>query len=111
MSWIHETDMSRLIERGLTDLTMCGTYIASAPSPISNAVFMRAVRKYSGGLGSLGLGLPTAAWMVRLAAATVMPADPELVLYGRFVVSKRLEAEGFRFDFPEIEGALANLLD
>ena len=31
MSWIHEVDMNRLFERGLTDTTMQGVYIASAP--------------------------------------------------------------------------------
>ena len=109
MSWIHELDMSRLLERGLSDATMRGTYIASAPKPISNANFMRVVRKTTGGLGSVGVALPSAAWMIRLAAATIVRTDPELVLYGRYVVSKRLTPEGFAFAFAGIEAALADL--
>lgn len=110
MSWLHERDMSRLIERALTDATMHGTYIASAPKPVSNSAFMRALRQHAGGLGGIGFGLPAAEWMVRLAAATVVRTDPELVLYGRYVVSKRLEAEGFAFAFATIDAALAELL-
>lgn len=108
-SWIHERDMTRLIERGLRDESMSGIYIASAPNPISNTVFMRAVRQSSGGLGSLGIGIPTAQWMVRVAAATILRTDPELMLYGRYIVSNRVEKEGFTFDFPEINAALADL--
>jgi len=109
MSWIHEIDMSRLIERGLSDGSMTGAYNTTAPKPISNAVFMRSLRKHGGGLGAIGIGLPTAEWMVRVAAATVLRTDPELVLYGRYVVSKRLEPEGFVFQFSDIEMALADL--
>ena len=54
------------------------------------------------------IGLPASAWMVRLGAP-VLGADPELALYGRYCVSRRLREEGFAFDFPEIEGALADL--
>ena len=38
-----------------------------------------------------------------------MRTDPELILYGRYIVSKRLEEEGFEFKYPEIDGALAAL--
>ncbi len=105
MSWIHERDMNRLFERGLTDETMRGTYIATAPNPVSNAEFMRALRRAL----RMPIGLPAFAWMVRLGAPLVMRTDPELALYGRYCVSKRLPSEGFAFDFPEVGAALADL--
>ena len=37
--------MSRLIIRAITDETMRGMYIATAPNPISQADFMRAMRR------------------------------------------------------------------
>jgi len=40
----------------------------------------------------------------------LMRTDPELALYGRFVVSKRLQQEGFEFQFPQLENALRDLL-
>lgn len=105
ISWIHETDMNRLIERGLFDPTMQGTYVASAPHPVSNGEFMRELRRAVG----MPIGLPAFAWMVRLGAPLLMRTDPDLALYGRYVVSKRLAEEGFEFRFPRIREALEDL--
>ena len=55
------------------------------------------------------IGLPAAEWMVRFGAHYLMRTDPELILYGRYIVSKRLGEEGFEFKYPEIDGALAAL--
>lgn len=101
ISWIHETDMNRLFLRGLTDKSMSGMYIATAPEPVSNAEFMRALRKAL----RVPIGLPAAAWMVRLASP-VLRTDPELALYGRYCTSRRLAEEGFEFEYPEVAGAL-----
>jgi NAD dependent epimerase/dehydratase family enzyme len=48
--------------------------------------------------------------MVRFGAARLLRTDPELALYGRYVVSKRLEEEGFEFQFPQLAEALADVL-
>jgi NAD dependent epimerase/dehydratase family enzyme len=109
MSWIHELDMNRLFERALTDAGMRGTYIATAPTPVPQRQFMRELRRHAGGLGALGIGLPAPAWLVRLGAAMILRTDPELALYGRYVVPKRLIAEGFEFSFPTLGQALADL--
>lgn len=106
MSWIHELDMNRLFERGLTDATMHGAYIASSPNPVSQVEFMRELRKAFG----MPLGLPTFEWMVRIGAPLFLRTDPELALYGRYVVSKRLEEDGFTFEMPELSAALKDLI-
>lgn len=106
MSWIHECDMNRLIERALIDESMQGAYIATSPNPVSQAVFMRTLRRAQ----RMPLGLPAAAWMVRIAAPLLMGTDPELALYGRYVVSKRLEGASFEFQFPHLGAALNDLL-
>lgn len=105
MSWIHELDLNRLFERALTDPTMRGVYIATAPTPVSQIDFMRTLRRSMG----VPVGLPAFAWMVRLGAPLLMKTDPELALYGRFVVSRRLAEEGFEFRFPDLGPALADL--
>jgi uncharacterized protein len=107
MSWIHETDMNRLFERAINDPAMRGAYIASSPNPVSQRVFMRELR----GVVGMPVGLPAFSWMVRLGAPWLLRTDPELALYGRFVVSKRLEDERFEFQFPKLGDALADLLD
>jgi uncharacterized protein (TIGR01777 family) len=105
MSWIHETDMNRLFERALTDGCMQGPYIASSPNPVSQKVFMRTLRRALG----MPLGLPAPAWLVRMGARFLLRTDPELALYGRYVISRRLQEEQFEFKFPRLEEALADL--
>jgi NAD dependent epimerase/dehydratase family enzyme len=106
MSWIHEADMNRLFERALTDPTMQGPYIASAPNPVSQQVLMRELRRAVG----MPIGLPAFSWMARQGARWLLHTDPELALYGRYVVSKRLQAEHFEFQFPHVRDALNELL-
>lgn len=102
MSWIHEADMNRLFERSLTNPSMQGAYIVSSPNPVSQVEFMRELRRVAG----MPLGLPAFSWMVRLGAPLFLRTDPELVLYGRYVISKRLAEEGYEFQFPNLREAL-----
>jgi len=106
MSWIHETDMNRLFERAITDNSMSGAWITSSPNPVSQRDFMRELRNVSG----MSIGLPAFEWMVRIGAPLLMRTDPELALYGRYVVSKRLRESDFVFRFPELGAALHDLI-
>lgn len=104
-SWIHELDLNRLFERAITQESMQGIYIASAPNPVSQVAFMRALREALG----IRFGLPAFAWMVRLGAPLLLRTDPNLALYGRYVRSARLQAAGFTFQFADIGPALKNV--
>lgn len=106
ISWIHEADMNRIFERAIADHTMRGTYIATAPNPVSNAQFMRTLRKAL----RMPVGLPAPASMVRLAAPLLLRTDPELAIFGRYCVSSRLKQDAFDFRFPELEPALDDLV-
>ncbi len=105
ISWIHEHDMSRLMVRAISDQGMKGAYLATAPNPVSNAEFMRELRRAL----KTPFGLPAASWMVRLGAPLIMRTDPDLALYGRYCVSRRLREEGFDFIFPDLASALHDL--
>lgn len=105
MSWIHEDDLNAIIARAITDESVSGVYIVSSPNPRSQADFMRTLRKVIG----MPIGLPAFGWMVRIGAPLFMRTDPELVLYGRYVIPKRLMDEGFSFRFAELEPALKHL--
>jgi uncharacterized protein (TIGR01777 family) len=107
MSWIHETDMNRLFERAISDSEMQGAYIATAPNPVSQKDFMRELRKAL----KMPIGLPAFEWMVRIGAPLFMRTDPELALYGRYLVSRRLQEEGFEFRFQHLPEALHDLLN
>ena len=104
ISWIHEHDMNRLFERAIVDDAMTGAYIATAPNPVSNADLMRELRRVL----RMPVGLPAAGWMVRVAAP-LLRTDPELALFGRYCVSRRLREEGFEFRFPDLAPALRDL--
>ncbi len=106
MSWIHELDMNRLFERALNDSGMQGAYIASSPQPVSQQEFMRQLRATMG----VKVGLPALAWMARIGAPLLMNTDPELALYGRYVISQRLADEKFEFRFSSLADALRDLL-
>lgn len=105
ISWLHEDDMNRLFVRAIEDSSMAGVYIATSPNPVPNAEFMRRLRRAL----RTPIGLPAFGWMVRIGAPLVLKSDPELALYGRYCVSKRLAEEGFEFQFPTLEAAFADL--
>ncbi|MCC9609387.1 TIGR01777 family oxidoreductase [Blastopirellula sp. JC732] len=105
MSWMHEADFNKLFSQAITDDSMSGVYIASAPNPVSQVDFMRTLRQ----VVRMPIGLPAFEWMVRIGAPLVFRTDPELALYGRYVVSKRLAEAGFEFQFPTLEPALRDL--
>lgn len=104
MSWIHERDMNRIFAAAIENPLMEGIYNATAATPVSNRVFMRELRGVAGGIGS-AIGLPAFEWMVRIGAPLLLRTDPELALYGRYVVPRRLEVEGFRFECPDLRSA------
>ncbi len=106
MSWIHEVDLNRLIERALTTPEMQGAYVASSPHPVSNRDFMAELRRAV----RMPIGLPAYSWMVRWGAKWLLRTDPDLALYGRYVISNRLKIEGFEFQFPRLAEALNDLI-
>ncbi len=105
LSWIHERDLARLFTRAIEDEQMQGVYLSTAPNPVSNKHFMRALRRSLG----MPIGLPTPAWAVRIGSKLILRTDPELALYGRYCASSRLKEHSFEFEFATIERAFADL--
>jgi uncharacterized protein len=106
MSWIHQHDLNRLFLTMMADESYNGVYMVTAPEPVTNRLFMAAMRSayhrpWSPPAPSLG---------VRLACRWILNTDPELALLGRRCVPRRLlDRHGFTFDFPTIKDALKNL--
>jgi NAD dependent epimerase/dehydratase family enzyme len=97
--------MNQLFERALFHPSMQGTYIASSPNPVSQKDFIRELRRAIG----MPIGLPAFAWMVRIGAPFFLRTDPELALYGRYVMPQRLLDEKFEFRFSVLKQALGDL--
>lgn len=106
MSWIHIEDFNRIVDRAISERFMSGVYIVSAPHPVSNREFMKELRNALG----VRIGLPAPSWMVRFGARFVLHTDPELALYGRYCVPKRLLDDGYEFAFPTLAPALTDLV-
>jgi len=105
ISWTHIDDLVALVVRAIEDETMSGIYNVATPNPVSNAQFMRALRRAHGRPWSP----PTPAPLVRLGCF-VMRTEPVLALTGRRVLPKRLAEMGFAFRYPELAGALEDIV-
>lgn len=104
VSWIHITDFLRAVEWLLERVELSGPVNVTAPNPVTQAELMRLLRQSCG----VPLGLPATEWMVRLGAR-LMGTEPELILKSRRIVPGKLLASGFRFEFPDLRGALEHL--
>jgi len=105
ISWIHLEDMMRLFLEAIRNPSVHGICNATGLQPVKNVEFMETLRKTLG----VPIGLPSPAWLVR-AVAPLMGADPDLALNGRRGLPCRIHGLGFRFQYHELEDALAELL-
>lgn len=100
-SWVHATDLCRVIDWIVAHPSMKGVYNVSAPNPVSNKAFMAELRRATGHRW----GLPAPAWMLK-TGAWIIGTETELLLKSRWVLPTRLEESGFRFQYPRLEEAL-----
>ena len=105
ISWIHERDLTRLFAWAIENDGAEGVYNATAPDPVTNAQFMRELRRALRRPWSP----PTPAPLVRVGCF-FMRTEPVLALTGRRCVPARLLREGFRFEYPALPEALLDVL-
>ena len=105
MSWLHLDDWVGIVEWLLNNEKVSGPVNLAAPNPMTNAVFMREMRRR---FAPLGLGFPAPSFAVHFGAFFLRTA-PELVLKSRKVVSSVLAEGGYSFKYPTIEQALDDL--
>lgn len=103
MSWIERDDMVRVIARAIADSRIEGIVNATAPEPVRNADFARALGK--------ALHRPAVfrlpAWLISTALGDM---GRETMLGGQRVVPARLEAFGFEFRHPELAPMLREII-
>ena len=105
-SWIHIEDTCRIIDWLYEHNELQGTFNCSSPSPITNEVFMKTLRKVT----NTPFGLPAFDWMLKFGAF-VIGTEIELVLKSRWVVPTKLLETGYDFKYPFIAEALQNVID
>jgi len=104
MSWIHLDDWLRAVDFLLADPWFDGVVNLTAPDWPLNRELMREWRE----IEDVPFGLPATEWMLELGA-WLMGTETELVLKSRWVEPCRLREAGFRWRFPRIGPALADL--
>ena len=99
MSWIHRTDLCRLILTGLEDESWSGVVNAVAPEPVSMANFAQELGRC--------LGRPSLLPVPGPVLQVLLGDGAKVVLEGQQVASARLEELGFSFRFPDLPSAIA----
>ena len=99
-SWIHEDDFVASIDFIMASPELDGAINITAPHPVSNEEFIKAMRH------SLGhsCGLPQTKWMLKIGA-WFMGTETELVTKSRWVVPTRLLRCEFDFKYPFVQQA------
>jgi uncharacterized protein (TIGR01777 family) len=101
MSWIHERDLCRLFLFALERADVSGPLNATAPEPVSNKEFSKALAR--------ALHRPCFLRVPRLALRLQMGQVANVVVTGQRVIPKKALDLGFRFEYPTIDGAFAAL--
>ena len=102
ISWVHREDWISLVIWAIGHAGVAGVFNASAPEPVTNAQFSRA----------LGRAMHRPSWLpvptvaLRLAFGELA----EVLVLGQRVVPARALGQGFKFSYPQIDVALENLL-
>lgn len=103
MPWVHLHDVAEIFTRALTQNSMQGAYNVAAPTPADNATFTQTLAQWRG--TKPFLPVPIAALRLALGEAASM------VVANQQVIPQRLEQEGYRFQFPTLEAAMAQLFN
>jgi uncharacterized protein (TIGR01777 family) len=101
-SWIHLQDEVAAIRFLIENPEAHGPFNLSAPNPVTNAQFMRALGRV---LGRPAI-MPTPAFAVKLLFGEMAT----VVLDGQRAIPKRLQELGFEFQYLIVEAALKDVL-
>ncbi len=106
ISWLHIDDLNRIFEWCLANNNARGIYNVTGPNPVTNAVFMAALRRSMHRPWSPPAPAPAVA--VRIGAF-LMGTDASLALTGRRCLPKRLLDEGFTFNYTDLDECLRDI--
>ena len=104
ISWIHITDLSRMALASIENPEPAGVFNATSPNPVTNADFMRELRRT--------LHRPWSPPVPEFAArigSWLMGTEADLALVSQRCVPKRFIEKGFEFEFPTLHQALADI--
>jgi uncharacterized protein len=102
MSWIHIEDATDLILFAIQNRAVHGPVNATAPKPVTNAEFTRALAK--------AIHRPAILPVPPFALKMLFGEMASMMLASQRVLPAAAHAAGFRFRYPQLEPALARLV-
>lgn len=100
-SWVHLQDVCEAVARALTDDRYSGAVNVTAPNPVTNLEFTKAVGE--------AIGRPTVITTPKIALKLALGEASSAILASQRVLPGKLQALGFTFAFPELDGALRDI--
>lgn len=101
MSWIHIDDMVNGILFLLNNPESSGIYNFTAPHPVTNKVFSKALAG--------AVNRPCILFTPKVALKIAMGEMADLLIYGQNVIPAHLSEDGFTFSYPHVQQALDTL--
>ena len=102
MPWIHREDLVGMIEFLLEKTSLSGPFNGSAPQPVTNAEFTRALGRH--------LHRPAALFVPAPLLKLGLGEMSRLLLTGACMRPKRFQEAGFTFRYPTLDDALAAIV-
>jgi len=102
-SWIHIDDLCNLFIYALENENFKGTFNGGSPNPERNKPF---TQKVADAMDKTALLAPGPSFVMRLA----MGEMADTILNSNRISAEKVEASGFEFQFPELEGAVRDLI-
>jgi uncharacterized protein (TIGR01777 family) len=101
-SWIHRDDVCRMFLWAMDTTGAEGIYNAAAPNPVRNRELVRATAR---AMGRRALLMPAPVFALRVLLGEMA----DVVLNSTRVSADKVRQEGFSFQFPTLEEALADI--
>ncbi|MDJ0677651.1 MAG: TIGR01777 family oxidoreductase [Calothrix sp. MO_167.B42] len=102
-SWIHRDDLVNLILQAVTDTNMSGVYNATAPNPVR-------MKELSQTMGTV-MNRPSWLPVPGFAIEALLGDGAIVVLEGQQVLPERTLTTGFKYQYPNLQGALTQILN
>jgi len=102
MSWIHVEDLAAMYRFAVETPEVRGAINGVAPNPVRNADFTKVL--------AAAVHRPAIFPVPEIGLKAMFGEMSSILLASQRVVPKAAEAAGFRFRFPELAGALADVL-
>ncbi len=103
VSWIHVADIANMVLFAIEHETVKGIYNAVAPNPVTHKELMKTIARLKGGF-KIPAPAPSFLLQIMLGELSIE------VLKSCTVSAAKIEAVGFKFEFPVIETAVKAIL-